>query len=180
VLEELGFVVHWSLTAKGETLARVYNEADLLIVEALEHRLFDGLDAPGLAAVLSALIYEPRGPDQELFAGMPNAATQRVWRALTELHDDVRAKEESLGLDLTREPNAGFAERAHLWASGAPLDEILGPDTAAGDFVRTTKQVIDLLRQLEEVTAGTPLAAIVAESVRRLHRGVVAYSSFEV
>ena len=36
VLEHLGYVKDWALTDKGETLTRVYNESDLLVVESIE------------------------------------------------------------------------------------------------------------------------------------------------
>jgi ATP-dependent RNA helicase HelY len=175
VLEQLGYVRDWVLTPKGEALAHVYNEADLLVVEALERGVFDSLDASGLAAALSAVVYEPRGPEPEAASSMPTAATHRVWTRLIDLWEAIRGEEEARDLDLTREPDAGFAERAYLWASGASLEDVLEPGDAPGDFVRATKQLIDLLRQIEEVAPAR--LATVRESIERLHRGVVAYSS---
>jgi ATP-dependent RNA helicase HelY len=179
VLEHFGYVADWNLATKGEALARVYNEADLLVVEGLQQGLFDSLDASGLAAVLSSVIYEARGPEVEPAGYMPTAESARVWRDLVALRERIRREEEARGLDLTREPDAGFAERAYLWASGASLDEVLGTDTAPGDFVRTVKQLVDLLRQMEEVTDGSPIAGTVRDAIKRLHRGVIAYSSLE-
>jgi ATP-dependent RNA helicase HelY len=177
VLERLDYVRDWVLTPKGEALAHVYNEADLLVVEALDRGVFDSLDASGLAAALSAVVYEPRGPEPEVASSMPTAATHRVWTRLIDLRESIRGEEEARDLDLTREPDAGFAERAYLWASGASLEDVLEPGDAPGDFVRATKQLIDLLRQIEEVAPAGPLAATVRESIERLHRSVVAYSS---
>jgi ATP-dependent RNA helicase HelY len=179
VLGHFGYVVDWSLATKGQALARVYNEADLLVVEGLERGIFDSLDASGLAAVLSSVIYEARGPEIEAPGHMPTAGSARAWGDLVALREGIRREEEARGLDLTREPDAGFAERAYLWASGASLDEVLGPEDAPGDFVRTVKQLVDLLRQIEDVTGGSPLAGMVRDAVKRLHRGVVAYSSLE-
>jgi ATP-dependent RNA helicase HelY len=50
-------------------------------------------------------------------------------------------------------------------------------ETSAGDFVRSTKQVLDLLQQLRQVVPDEPLASTLAEAVERVQRGVVAYSS---
>jgi ATP-dependent RNA helicase HelY len=66
----------------------------------------------------------------------------------------------------------------HEWASGASLEDILKDrETSAGDFVRQTKQVIDLLQQLRQIVEGGELATKLGEAVDRVQRGVVAYSS---
>jgi ATP-dependent RNA helicase HelY len=179
VLEELDYVHEWSLSPRGVTLARVYNEADLLVVEALERRLFDDLEPAELAAVLSALVYEARGPEVEAPVEFPTANTKRVMASLMDMWRNIRREEQSRGLELIREPDAGFADIAYLWASGAALDEVLGEEDAPGDFVRVVKQLVDLMRQLVEI-AEPGLAATISESLDGLHRGVVAYSSLEV
>jgi ATP-dependent RNA helicase HelY len=177
VLEALDYVDGWMLTGRGERLTRVYNESDLLVVEAVERDLFSGLDAAELAAVCSSLVYEARGPDLGLVAEMPTRASDTVWKSLMKLWRQIRREEESRSLELTREPDPGFAERAHMWASGKPLEIVLEEDDAPGDFVRSVKQLIDLLRQLEEVAPSDELAECVSEAITNLSRGVVAYSS---
>jgi ATP-dependent RNA helicase HelY len=179
VLEELGFVARWTLTAKGERLARVYNEADLLVVEALDSGGLGGLSSPELAALLSTVVYETRGPEVVAPPEQPTRAAARAWSALMDLWREIRARETARGLELTREPDSGFSESAYLWASGAPLEDVLGPDDAPGDFVRSTKQLVDLLRQLVEIAPDEGLAVALGDSMERLHRGVVAYSSVD-
>jgi ATP-dependent RNA helicase HelY len=97
----------------------------------------------------------------------------RLWQG-------IRAAEEVRGLELTREPDPGFADRAFRWADGAPLDEVLSQDDAPGDFVRSTKQLVDLLRQLEEVAPTAVLAAVIRDAIAGVYRGVIAYSSLEL
>ncbi|MBA2313426.1 MAG: DEAD/DEAH box helicase, partial [Actinobacteria bacterium] len=159
VLARFGCVEGWSLSDKGETLARVYNEADLLVVEALETGLLDDLRAPDLAAVLSTLVYEARGPEVEVTADWPTRSSAGSFVELMKLWRAIHKEEARGGLELTREPDPGFASRAHSWASDASLEEVLGPDDAAGDFVRSTKQLMDLLRQLEDIAPQDDLAA---------------------
>jgi superfamily II RNA helicase len=60
VLEEMGYVRGWSLTDAGQRLARIYHEADLLVAELLDVGVLDGSEPSTLAAVLSALVFEPR------------------------------------------------------------------------------------------------------------------------
>ena len=52
--------IDMTLTEKGLLLRRIYSEHDLELCEALLAGTFDKLDANGLAAVLSSLVYEAR------------------------------------------------------------------------------------------------------------------------
>jgi ATP-dependent RNA helicase HelY len=97
----------------------------------------------------------------------------RLWRRI---HRD----EEERGLDLTREPDPGFALKAWRWAEGADLADVLAEEDAPGDFVRSVKQLVDLLRQLEDVVDDVELAERFGRSIEGLQRGVVAYSSLEL
>jgi ATP-dependent RNA helicase HelY len=180
VLEGLDYVKDWTLTERGETLTQIYNESDLLVVEALERGLFQALDPAELVAVASTLVYESRGPERPQFDRMPTDQSQGAWLALGSLWRDIRKLEEEHGVDLTREPDPGFAELAHAWASGWSLGEVLDEDDAPGDFVRSVKQLVDLLRQLGEVIPPGELRNTLSRAVDGLHRGVVAYSSLEI
>jgi ATP-dependent RNA helicase HelY len=180
ILRARGYVEGWRLTEKGNVLRRVYNEADLLLVEALEQGMLRALAPADLAAVVSSLVYEPRGPDSDVSTGMPTAASRDGWNRLTRMWTGIRRLEEARGLELTRQPEAGFAERAYAWASGAALDEVLDADDAPGDFVRVVKQLVDLLRQLEVVAPDDASRLRIHRAVRGLNRGVVALSSSSV
>ncbi len=60
VLEELGYVRDWHLTAGGARLARIYHEADLLVAEALAGDVLTGAEPSVLVGVLSSLVFERR------------------------------------------------------------------------------------------------------------------------
>ena len=70
-------------------------------------------------------------------------------------------------------PEAGFAAAAWSWASGQDLARVLDEDMTVGDFVRNTKQLIDLLRQLGDVAADPATAATCRRAADSLLRGVV-------
>jgi ATP-dependent RNA helicase HelY len=73
----------------------------------------------------------------------------------------------------TRQPHPGFSALAFAWAHGEDLDSLLeDDDLAAGDFVRTCRQLLDLLRQLRD--AEPSLRGQVSDAIRMLDRGVVA------
>ena len=73
VLRGLGYVEDFALTGKGETLRRVYNEADLIVTEAVHRGVWAELDPAELAACVSTLVYEARGREQP--PGRPSMPT---------------------------------------------------------------------------------------------------------
>ena len=65
----------------------------------------------------------------------------------------------------------------YKWARGGRLADVLKEaDMAAGDFVRWTKQTIDLLDQLS-VVADNPVARNARAAIDGVRRGIVAYST---
>ncbi|MFF5987396.1 DEAD/DEAH box helicase [Prauserella flavalba] len=169
------------VTDHGRLLGRLYSESDLLAAECLRHGVWNGLTPPELAAVVSALVYEARRdaaaePRLPTGGGVPTAwqETVRIW---TDLVEDERRHR----LDRTREPDAGFAWPVYRWARGESLEKVLtaaeanGQELSAGDFVRWSRQVIDLLDQLRTVLGRDHhVGAAAAKAVRSLRRGVVA------
>jgi ATP-dependent RNA helicase HelY len=172
VLEAWGYVEGWALTEAGERLARLYHESDLLVAEAVEAGLFDGLDPAAVAGLASVFTYETRGPGPGPAPWFPSGHVRQRWLEIERLARELNSAEEEAGLPLTRPPDPGFVALAYAWAAGEPLDEVIADeDMSGGDFVRNVKQLIDLLRQLAEVVPDAGRAA------DNLYRGVVAASS---
>jgi ATP-dependent RNA helicase HelY len=175
VLEDLGYVRGFTLTDGGRRLSRIYGEADVVVAEMLAGGLLAGLSPAEGAALVSALVYEsrertPRAPS------FPTGELAARYRALQDLWHRVRRAEEDRSVELTRELDAGFAATAFHWAEGKPLEDVLVETAMApGDFVRTCKQLLDLLRQIEEVAEGEA-ATVAAEARAAVNRGVVAYT----
>jgi len=169
------------VTEAGQGLRRLYAESDLLVAECLRAGAWDGLDAAGLAAAVSAVVFESRGEDlgqaPQVAGGTDGRlaraldATQRVWARLEDL-------EVSRGVPATRAPDLGLVGPIHRWASGRSLGTVLqGTDLAAGDFVRWCKQVIDLLDQLSGAAPAPATRATARRAVEQVRRGVVAHSA---
>ena len=121
--------------------------------------MFDELDAPGLAAAVSTLVYRSRRDDQgePRIPGGPHSrlgvaldATVRAWSELDDLETAHKVE--------TIQPlDTGLVEAVHRWAAGRSLDAVLkGSELSAGDFVRWCKQVIDVL---DQIVAGGPARA---------------------
>jgi ATP-dependent RNA helicase HelY len=175
VLVTLGYVDDWSLTTKGRTLTRIYGEGDLLVGEALEAGLLDDLRPSEVVGLLSAVIYEGR-ERVPLSGEMPTAETKERYERLQRLWRKVRRTEDEHQVQLCRELEAGFATPIYHWAEGEALNDILAEtEMAPGDFIRNCKQLVDLLRQVEEV-ASPETAAQVRVGREAILRGVVAYT----
>ena len=178
LLEQRRYLDGWHLTDAGARLARIYHEADLLIADCLERGLLDGLDGPALAGLASGFVYEHRGASEPPTPWFPSAEARRRWRGIEQLHQDLNADEERRRLPLTRAPDPGFVALAYAWAAGEGLDDLLADDeVSGGDFVRTVKQLLDLLRQLAEVAEVPATREAARSAAEGLFRGVIAASS---
>jgi len=175
VLEELGYVHGFAIEPKGRTLARIYGEGDILMAEALADGLLDGLQPSEVAAVVSTIVYESRERTPRT-SEMPTAASVERYETFRGIWRRVRGAEDRHQVELCRELEDGFAAPIHRWAQGESLEDVLREtDMSPGDFVRTCKQLLDLLRQIEEV-APEGVADLVRRARKAVNRGVVAYT----
>ena len=175
VLEDLGYVRGFQILPKGRRLARIYGEGDVLVAEALDDGLLDGLEPAEAAALISTIVYESRErvprPGE-----MPTPTTAERYRRLQGVWRTIRTAEDRHQVEMCRELEDGFASQVHRWAGGEALDDVLREtEMSPGDFVRNCKQLLDLLRQIEEV-APEGAAATVRRARDAVNRGVIAYT----
>ncbi|MGH3650975.1 MAG: DEAD/DEAH box helicase [Acidimicrobiia bacterium] len=171
LLTHLDYLDGWQLTPRGTRLRRVYNEADLLVTEAVERGILYDLEMPELVALASVFVYEPRS-DQ---ASPPDWPTERLierWTAIEDLWGEISTLESEHRLSPMRRPDPGFGRVAYQWAAGATFDDLTARSMAPGDFVRVSRQLADLLRQLREAASEMRDEADLA--LRAVDRGVVA------
>ena len=167
-----------ALTDAGRTMRRIYGERDLLVAESLRQGLWNGLDAPSLAAMACCLVYEPRRDDGAGERNLPRGAFRAAFDRTTTLWAELDDLEQDHHLPGSEPPSAGLAGPMHAWARGALLDRVLvDADMAAGDFVRWAKQTIDLLDQLSIVAEDGGVARTARQALDGVRRGIVAYSS---
>lgn len=174
VLVELDYLAAGKLTRKGIALTKIYAESDLFLAELLDSELLEGINASDLVGLLSGLIYEGRG-EKSRTPRLPKSL-DLLLPEVVKIWSRIIAVEESVGLNTQREPNFDLAWSAYRWASGNSLQSILREtDIVVGDFVRAMRQIIDLLGQL--ANARPELQATVKEALKRIDRGVIAYSA---
>ncbi|SDI13563.1 ATP-dependent RNA helicase HelY [Sinosporangium album] len=183
VLDQLGYLDGETVTAEGRRLGRLYTELDLLTAECLRGGLWESLDPAELAACVSALVFESRQADEARRPKIPVGTCAEALTHMVRLWADLESIERDHGLAFIREPDLGFAWASFRWAKGHSLDAVLtdgvnGTELAAGDFVRWTKQLIDLLGQVSTAAPqGSKVRQTADKAVDALKRGVVAYSS---
>jgi ATP-dependent RNA helicase HelY len=87
--------------------------------------------------------------------------------------------EDAHRVELVRELDPGLVGPVFHWAEGKPLEDVLAmAGIQPGDFVRNCKQLLDLLRQMEEV-AGPDLRAALRAAHDAVNRSVVSYTGVE-
>ncbi|WP_223690533.1 DEAD/DEAH box helicase [Leifsonia poae] len=182
VLIDLGYLAVeggiTELTVHGRTLKRIYGERDLLVAECLRRNLWNQLDAPSLAAMACALVFEPRR-DEGLASErmLPRGGFRPAFENTVEIWSRLDDLERGHHLAGSEPPSTTLSLAMHAWAKGSGLDIVLSEaDMAAGDFVRWTKQTIDLLDQLSLVAQG-PVGRTARQALESIRRGIVAYSS---
>ena len=154
-------------------MAKIYAESDLLLTETIKDGILDSLTAPELVAVVSAMIYESRGAEN-LAPKMPHQNVASALASITAIWAHLESIEEDFGVQTQREPDFGFAFASFKWASGHGLSQVLrGSDMTVGDFVRSIKQLIDLLNQIG--VASENLRPRCREAIKKIDRGVVSY-----
>jgi ATP-dependent RNA helicase HelY len=151
VLDELGYTDGDTVTPAGQRLTRLYSELDLLAAECLRRGLWDGLNPAELAACVSVLSFESRKqPEDAGPAVLPKGPVRDVLDTMARTWTELDHLERRNGLSFLREPDAGFVWAAYRWVRGAKLEDVLDavPGLTPGDFVRSMKQLIDLLDQI--------------------------------
>ncbi|WP_375405794.1 DEAD/DEAH box helicase [uncultured Amnibacterium sp.] len=165
-------------TMHGTMLARIYGERDLLLAESLRRQVWTGLDAPAFAALATVFVYEARreeGVVTDRF--LPKGPFREAWNRLEGLWERLDDLERANRLPGSQLPSVGLCTAMWRWARGSALDSVLQEaDLQAGDFVRWTKQVIDLLDQITNVADGQTRRTA-QQAIEAIRRGVVAYSS---
>ena len=150
----------------GAVLRRIYGDRDLLIAECVRRDAWAGIDAAGLAALCCALTYEPRR-DDDGDPRVPGGVFPRVFEATLDVWVEIDDLAESHRLPQTEPPHPGLALAMHAWATGGTLERVLEISWAsAGDFVRWSKQTIDLLDQLAQASEAGVAAELELERLR--------------
>lgn len=179
VLDSLDFLEGEKITPAGEMLTHIFGERDLLVVEAIRMGAFRALAPAELAALVSCFVYEARGEGETLGTAPRgiSPALSRAWDLSKRAWERVLSAEVDAGARPSLGPDPSLMLGILAWAHGASLATALEAcEMQGGDFVRWTRQVIDLLDQVSR--AGQTGMGEQARLARKLlSRGVVAWSA---
>ena len=165
------------ITESGRMLGGLYSESDLLIAQCLKAGQWNNLQPHELAAVVACVVYQSRRSEGDIRPAVPGGpvevAVDELFRTWAKLSDVERTHKLNPG----PEPDAGLAWAIYRWAKGASLLTILtSNDVSAGDFVRWTRQVIDVLGQIQQAATDSSLTNIADLAASAIDRGVVGYA----
>ncbi|MBZ8177769.1 DEAD/DEAH box helicase [Corynebacterium poyangense] len=182
LLTELGYLTIQDgqpvVTEEGQRLAQLHHPADLLIAQCLRSGIWDNLDPAELAGIAALCTFENR-QDLSSDTEVPTEALATAMNATESLWSELINSEQRHHLDMTRLLEPGFSTAIHQWTAGAPLDYCLaaahasGAELSPGDFVRWCRQVVDLLRQIENTSTYEPLQLHARQAIQAIQRGVV-------
>jgi len=166
------------VTEAGSRLSMIYGERDLLVAESLRAGIWDGLDAATLAAIISTLVFESRRDDEHQQPRIPKGKFLEAFQQTDDLWATLESAAKKFKLKKSEELDPGVSYAVHRWVSGGTLDSVLfESDLLVGDFIRLSKQIIDLLEQLSRA-ADEKLSNTATEAIDRMKRGIVAYSYY--
>ena len=174
LLSELNYIHEWTLTEAGQTLLGTFHELDLVIVESLHAGHLDDHEPAILAGVISTFVYQARGRDDAPPPWFPDEGSRRAARGIEATLHEVQRLESAYGLPESRDVDAGLVAATHGWAAGGGLGDILDTEElSGGDFVRTMKQVVDVLSQIAQVAPKPATRRSAQAAVELVQRGIV-------
>jgi ATP-dependent RNA helicase HelY len=200
VLDELGYLDGDTVTPAGQRLTRLYSELDLVAAECLRRGVWEDLNPAELAACVSVLSFESRKQTEDAGpARLPKGPVHDVLTTMGRTWGELDHLEKRNHLSFLREPDPGFVWAAYRWVRGAKLEDVLDsvPGLTPGDFVRSMKQLIDLLDQIavasrdpdadgsrrnerparEPAPKNRDVASTARAAIDAMRRGVVAYTT---
>jgi hypothetical protein len=183
VLDAFDAVQRGVLRPKGELVASLRHDHELLVAEVVHRGVLDDATAAEVAALVSCLIEDARSAEDELSRRLlrERPRLRRRVRQMEEAAEAIMAVQRRVGLHRPARVQIGFVAAVFRWASG---DDDWGRVVVQsfggheGDLIRAMRRLIDLLRQIAEgpeVPGGVVSAA--AAAARVLDRGIVLESA---
>ena len=178
LLNRWDFLKEWNLTERGQVLARVFHESDLLCASVICEGFLDDLDPASMAGLVSLLTYEHRSKEPPPAPWYPSKEVRDRAHGIDRLARKLGNDEMKTGLSPTRLPDPSFLALAYAWAAGESFDVVIADeDLSGGDFVRNIKTLIDLLRQVGEVAPESATRSSARAAADALFRGIISASS---
>lgn len=178
LLSEYGYVSDWDLTEKGNILSKINTEADLLISEHISNGALANLTPAEFTGILATLIYESRAQESSKLNKFPTSNVGELCLRFEAFVERLNKDERDAGIKESRSLDYSMMLPAYMWAKGKNLEEILyRQNIAGGDFVRSIKSIVDLVRQIEKSSDDSKLIELCQKTHKACFRDIIEISS---
>ena len=174
VLEELGYIDESGLLARGQIASQIYGY-EMQVTQLLFRGFFEGLSEDEFNALVMAILCEPR-KDWGNYRKLKDRRLIRLLKTADREIDSVRILEEQYQVaEITPVMETKLSTAILAWSEGCEFEELHQYVMLAdGDFVRSFRLVIDLLRQMHRAMAGhTALLDKIDRCLAKINRDVV-------
>jgi superfamily II RNA helicase len=182
-LERFGAVKEGKLQQKGQLIAGLRHENELLVAEIIERGILDDASLSEAATLSSCLVEESRSGDSavaRLFL-RKHPKLKRKLQQMGTVADSIAEVQRVHHLPMPVGISTGFMPSVFRWASGDDDWSSIVEDSFGGhegDLIRAMRRLIDVLRQLAESPEVPPaLAQVLGKAVRVVDRGIVLESA---
>jgi hypothetical protein len=183
MLEHFGAAQDAKLLAKGQLIAGLRHDNELLVAELVDHGLLAGATLAEAATICSCLIEESRSGDSAVARTFlkKRPKLRHAVQEMAAIADTVEAQQRLRHLSMPTGLSTGFMPAVFRWASGeddwsAIVEEAFGGHE--GDLIRAMRRLIDVLRQLGESTElPAEQASLLTKAARVIDRGIVLESA---
>lgn len=179
ILEEFGYISQDMLTIKGEFIAGLRHENELLVGEIIFRGILDRLSSPEISALLSCILEESRGVEKHMprrFLKSKPVLFKKI-KAIERITEEIKNTQKSHAVFIPVAVNKVFVMAVYRWASGESDWEGITKDSFGGhegDLIRAIRRLIDLERQLLDSEEISPdLHSRLRLSLKNLDRDIV-------
>ena len=183
ILEEFGAAQDGKLLVKGQLVAGLRHDNELLVAEIIDHGVLADTTLAEAATLCSCLIEESRSGDGAVartFLKKRPKLRHKV-QEMGAIGEAVEAAQRRRHLGMPTGISTGFMPSVFRWASGEDdwasiVEEAFGGHE--GDLIRAMRRLIDVLRQLgESPEVPHEQAALLGRAARVIDRGIVLESA---
>ena len=176
MLGRFGYLRGAEITAKGQMLRDVFDPNGLIICEAIDRGLLDGLSSAELAEALSWFAYDRDVSFPNRYSLPPRLVELRA--RLEGVESSALRSEAEVGLQLSTGFSRLFYGPTLAWCEGASFEAVLSRvSLSEGDVMLTFNKTLDLMRQVREMLQKRqplhPLVGRLSAAERQMRRGIV-------
>jgi len=173
VLEQIGYIENEQVLPRGKFASQIYGY-EIQATQLMFAGYFDSLDEQSINVLVMAIVHESKKGDK--YSKLKDKSLRKILRQADKELDIVRGYEKIHNVDEFTPPlEPGLSNAIIAWSNGCEFNELSKyASLADGDFVRSFRSTIDLLRQIRRASgANKGLRGKLSRCIEMLHRDVV-------